>query len=163
MDVQNETGGLAALAAVTRETDEANPSPEQRQAQQQEQEQASAAEQGAREWGQLMFLFGGAVTMVAPELKPCYSEERCMQWGGAANAVAEKYQWNSPAIPELTLAACTLSFVVPTFLVLREKARAVTEAKNAGAFGKLVLWWRARRAAKAGQEPAPAAAEPAKG
>lgn len=143
--------GLAALGTVTRETDAANPDQATVQQREQLQVEEAQAEEGAQQWGQIMFLFGGAVTMVAPELKPVYAEARCLTWGKAANEVAKKYEWDAPALPELTLAACSMSFVIPTFLVLREKAKEIKDARNAGVFGRLVLWWRARKGEKAGQ------------
>lgn len=155
-------GGLAALGAITREADEANPDPATVERAEKEEAAVSAAEQGAREWGRLMFMLGGAVCMVAPELKPVYAQEPCLEWGRQAHAVAEKYQWKGPALPELALAVSTLGFAIPTWLVLREKARQISDARNAGAFGKFVLWWRERRAARNGA-PAPAAVQEAAG
>jgi hypothetical protein len=147
-----ENDGLAALGNLTQEADAANPDAATQEQERQQGEKVEAAEQGAKEWGLLMFTVGGLVSMVAPELKPVYTEDRCLNWGKHANQVAEKYGWNGPGImPELALLGCTAGFMVPTVMVLREKMREVKEGKEAGLAGKLVLWWRARQAKKAGQ------------
>lgn len=155
--------GLAALAGQTAMTDAANADPmaPQAGAPVARTVEEDKAEQGAKEWGRIMFVIGGVVTMVAPELKPIYAEDRCFAWGLHAHAVADKYKWNLAPMPEIALAAATLSVAVPTLLVLREKAKAIKEARDAGPFARLVLWWRHRKAGKAQpeQEGAPAAPE----
>lgn len=145
------TQRLEGLGNITRETDEANPSPEEQAARQEAAQAELQAEQGAKDWAMVPFMIGGFVCMLAPELKPVYSEERCLVFGQHANQVAKKYGWDSPAnMPELGLFACALSFAVPTFFTVREKLQAIKEQKDAGLLGKVVLWWRARKAAKAG-------------
>lgn len=148
----NTTAGLEALASMTAQVDAANPSAEQQQADQQQQAEATEAEQGAQQWGMLMFMVGGFAQMLAPELKPVYSEERCFDWGKNANAVASKYNWGSPSkMPELALLASTASFAVPTFFLVREKLREAKEGKGPGTWiEKFGLWWRTRKVRKAG-------------
>lgn len=142
--------GLDALDNLVEETDAANPGPEQRQQEQREQEEAEQIEQGAKDWAMVPFMIGGLATMFAPELAPVYTKERCLIWGRHANQVAVKWGWNSPSnMPELGLAACTISFALPTFLVLREKLREMKEGKASGLMAKVGLWWRSRKAAKA--------------
>ena len=119
---------LKALGSMTDETDAANPDPEQ-QARAAEREQAATqSDIAAKQWGMLMFTVGGFAQMIAPELRPVYSEERCFAWGQQANAVAEKYGWNGPsAMPEIALIASTAGFAVPTYFLIRAK---VQEARS---------------------------------
>lgn len=148
---------LNALGSMTQETDAENPDPQQQaeQARQAQAEQASV--QAARQWGMLMFTLGGFAQMIAPELKPVYSQERCMEWGEQANAVAEKYGWTGPAaMPELALIASTAGFAVPTYLVIRQKLEQAKAAKDGSVAEKVAAWWHNRKARKAGAAAAAA-------
>lgn len=141
---------LEALAGMTQEADAANPSAEQQQATATQQAQISEAEAGARQWGILMFTIGGFCQMIAPELKPVYSEDRCYAWGQTANAVSEKYGWNGPsAMPELALIASTAGFFVPTYLVVRGKLEQAKAAKDGTLSEKIGLWFANRKAKRA--------------
>lgn len=144
--------GLEALAGMTAAVDGANPSPEQQQDSQREQAAASEAEQGAQQWGMLMFTVGGFAQMLAPELKPVFSEDRCFHWGQQANAVAKKHGWATPDnMPELALLASTIGFAVPTFFLVREKISQAREGQGPASWiAKAGLWWRTRKARKAG-------------
>lgn len=148
----DNTGGLEALAGMAAEVDGANPSAEQQQADSQAQAEAGEAEEGARNWGMLMFTIGGFAQMIAPELKPVYSEARCLDWGAHAHAVGRKYGWDSPSkMPELALLASTVGFAVPTFFLIRETLRQAREGKGAESWlTKFGLWWRTRKARRAG-------------
>ncbi len=146
---------LEALGSMVDELDGANPDPAQQQAEQQAQEaeaaRVSESELAARQWGMLMFTIGGMACMVAPDLRPVYSEERCFMWGQQANAVAEKYGWNGPSrMPELALLASTAGFAVPTFFAVRAQIDAARDGKGpAGWLAKAGIWWRTRKARKA--------------
>lgn len=146
---------LEALGGMTEELDAANPDPAQRQAEEAAQaaevERATAADLAAKQWGMLMFTIGGFACMVAPDLKPVYSEERCFNWGQQANTVAEKYGWNGPsAMPELALIASTAGFAIPTFFAVRASIAAARDGKGpAGWLARVGLWWRTRKARKA--------------
>ena len=155
-----EIDPLQALGPAVAALDAENPTHEQTQQAEQEQQAEQAANQGARDWAMIPFMIGGLVCMVAPELKPVYSEERCLTWGQHANQVAEKYGWNSPSnMPELGLVASCLTFAVPTFLTLRDKAQQAKEGKEAGSWGKVAGWWAQRKAARAAsKQPDPDAA-----
>lgn len=157
------SSGLAALGTVTAETDAGNPDPAALQQKQDEQKKKDEITAEAREWGQFMFVIGGTVTMLAPELQRLYTQEACLNWGTHAAAVAAKYKWKSPALPELALAAATLHLALPTFLVLRSKVQQVKDAQDAGPLAKVVMWWRERRARKAAEKKAPVDAEPGQG
>lgn len=138
---------LEALKGMAAEVDAANPDPAQ-QAAQEEQAKAAQAEEGeARDWGLLMYSVGGFACMIAPDLKPLYSEERCMEWGRCANVVSKKYGFSAARFgPELALFGSTVSFAVPTFFAVRAK---IAEARKPGAQGwmaKVGLWWRSRGA-----------------
>lgn len=153
-----DNGGAPALAAlenVTREVDAGNPSPEEVAQRERQELEQSDAEIGARAWAQALYAIGGAVTLIAPELRPVYAPERCLEWGQAANEVGKKYGWKTEAMPEIALIASSMSFLVPTVLVIRAKAAQVKEAREATLFGKAVLWWRMRKAKKAGAAAAP--------
>ena len=150
MSTEDPTQRLNALGDMTAEVDQDNPSPEQRQAQAEEQAQASAAEQGARDWAVIPFTLGGMLSMVAPELRPVYSEERCLAWGTYAHATAQKYGWNGPSnMPELGLLAVTISMVLPTVPAIAEKLREAKDAKSGTVWARAVLWWKNRKARKA--------------
>lgn len=149
--------GLMALGSVTKETDAANPAPEVVQAQQQKKDADTELEAGAKSWGQVMFSLGGAVTMIAPELQQVYAPERCLDWGRHAYLVGKKYGWKCDTLPELALLSSTMGFLVPTVLVIRAKAKQVKDAKEAGLFGRMVMWWRLRQVKKAHDQAQPPA------
>ena len=152
---QDPTKKLEALGPMTQETEAANPSAESQQAEQQQADKASQAEQGAKDWGMLMFSIGGLACMVAPELKPLYSEERCLNWGTYAHQVGEKYGWNGPSnMPEIALFACTLSFALPTWLIVRQRLADLKTKEDGSLLAKMGAWWRHR---KSGKTSAPAA------
>lgn len=152
---------LEALAGMTQEADAANPSAEQQQQAAAQQAQVSQAEMDAKQWGMLMFTIGGFAQMIAPELRPVYSEERCFSWGQQANAVAEKYGWNGPsAMPELALIASTAGFFVPTWLIIRQKVEHAKAAKDGSITEKLAAWWQHRKAKRAAAVPPEAEATP---
>lgn len=144
--------GLEALAGMAQQVDGANPSAEQQQAEQAKAAAASEFDQAAMQWGMLMFTVGGFAQMIAPELKPVYTEENCFRWGQQANAVAQKYGWGSPSrMPELALITSTAGFAVPTFFLIREKLREAKEGKGPQSWlNKFGLWWRTRKARQAG-------------
>lgn len=147
---------LNALGGMVEELEGANPGMEAQQAAAEAQAQASESEAGARAWGMMMFTIGGFAQMIAPELKPVYSEDRCFQWGQQAQAVAEKYGWGGPtAMPELALVASTAGFAVPTYLVIRGKVEQAKAARDGTLLEKLAAWWQHRKARKA-QAQAPA-------
>lgn len=151
---------LDALAGMTAELEQDNPGPQAQAQAAAEQAQASEAEMAARQWGMLMFTVGGFAQMIAPELKPVYSEQRCFEWGMQANAVAEKYGWNGPgALPELALIASTVGFAVPTYLVVRQKVEMAKTAKDGSLLEKLAAWWQHRKAKRAGAQSGEVVAE----
>lgn len=153
--MSNENNGttasrLDALDGMCDELDAANPSPEQQQAETAEQAAASEAEQSAKDWGMTMYALGQTFCMIAPELKPIYSEERCLMFGERMTPVAVKYGWNAPSGPEFALATCLLGFAVPTFLAVRARLDALREGKDpTSLLARIGLWWRARRARRA--------------
>lgn len=149
---------LEALAGMTTETDAEHPDPQEQARQAEQAAQASESEAGARAWGMVMFTVGGFAQMLAPELKPVYSEERCFQWGQQAQAVAEKYGWTGPStLPELALIASTAGFAVPTYLVIRQKVEHAKAAKDGTMAEKLSAWWQHRKAQRAAAKAAAAA------
>ena len=158
---QDNTGErLDALDDVIDAIEDANPGPEQKAAKQAADTEASQAEQGAREWGMVMFMLGGVFCMVDPRLKPVYSEERCLFFGQQAHVVAEKHGIGGMKLmPEIALLACILSFAAPTFFHLRETIGKLSEpGATANTGTKLAFWWRQRKAAKAAKQAAQRAA-----
>lgn len=152
---------LVALGHLAAEVDADNPGPEARAAAEAAVEKAAQVDRVAEEWAQIPWLIGRALSMAAPELAQVYSQQACMSWGKSAAAVAEKYGWKDASIgPELGLAVSTLGFAVPSFLLIRERVRQAQEANDAGWFGKLVLWFKHR---KAGGAPLPAQEAPGDG
>lgn len=154
---------LEALGSMTAEVDAMNPSPEQQAEQQAQAEAVTEAEAAAKSWGMVMFTVGGFATMIAPELRTLYTQERCFEWGMAANAVAEKHGLKGPGnMPEVTLLASTLTFAVPTFFAVREKLAEAKDGKGPASWvAKVGLWWRTRKARKQAEQAAKAAmAEP---
>jgi hypothetical protein len=156
MEGQTSEDRLAGLGSMTKEVDEANPTAEQQQAAQQQAEAISAAEQGAREWGILMFTVGGFATMIAPELKPIYSQERCLEWGQHAHNVCHKYGWTGPSnMPEVALLASTIGFALPSYMVISAKLRDLKASKDGTWLEKAAAWWRNRKGRKAAAAPQP--------
>lgn len=149
---------LEALGGLVDELEGANPSQEAQQEQAEQAAQQSEAEAGARAWGMVMFTVGGFAQMIAPELKPVYSEDRCYQWGQQAQAVAQKYGWNGPsAMPELALIASTVGFALPTYMIVRQKLEQAKAAKDGSIGEKLAAWWAHRKAQRAAARAAAAA------
>ena len=92
-----------------------------------------------------MFTVGGFACMIAPELKPVYSQDRCLDWGQSANAVAEKYGWNGvSSMPELALIASTVGFAVPTYMVVSQRLKDLKASKDGTLLEKMAAWWRNR-------------------
>lgn len=118
---------LNGLDGLVGEVDaEGPPTPEQVQ----EQQQAQTLENSAREWGLIVYTVGGALAMLAPELRQVYSEDACLRWGESMAPVAEKYGWNNPAnVPEFGLALTTLGLAVPTYLIVKTKLEQLREAR----------------------------------
>lgn len=126
---------LESLGAMVAEVDATGPVA---QAEVQAQAEAEAdAEEQAREWGMIAYTIGGALAMLAPELREVYTERACMDWGRAVVPVADKYGWNGPSgVPEIGLAISTMGLAVPSFLVIRAKLahlKAQREAAEAAA------------------------------
>lgn len=151
---QESVQRLEQLQGMTQEADAANPSAAEQQQAAQQQEQASAADIAAKQWGMLMYTIGGFACMMAPELKPVYSEDRCFAWGQQCNEVAVKYGWDGPsAMPELALIASTAGFAVPTYFVMRQKIGQAKAAKDGSMLEKIAAWWAHRKARRAAAVP----------
>lgn len=153
---------LQALGGMVDEVDAAAPpSPEQLEQQQQAAAAEAQAEQAAqtleseaRQWGSIAYMIGGALGMVAPELRQVYTERACMDWGRAVVPVASKYGWNGAGkLPELGLAIATLGLAVPSVLAVR----AAMERERGGWLGAVRAWWASRKGSKAasGDDGAP--------
>jgi hypothetical protein len=126
MDAQK----MEALGGLVDEIDATGP--EAQAAAQAEAQQQADSEQGAREWGVIAFTIGGALSMLAPELRQVYTEDACLNWGRSVVPVAEKYGWNGPAnVPELGLLIASAGLAVPSFLAIRERMRQLKEARQA--------------------------------
>jgi hypothetical protein len=153
---------LEALGNMTQETESANPDPAQAQAEQAEAEKASAADMSAKQWGMLMFTIGGACQMIAPDLKHVYTEQACLQWGQAANLVAEKYGWNGPSsMPEIVLIGSTLGFAIPSYMMMKASIKQAQAGNSpASLAAKIGMWWRTRKARKAPAAPVQAEETP---
>lgn len=152
MDAQK----LDALDDLVREVDgEGPPTAEQ----QQQADAESELDQGAREWGSIVFMVGHAAAMIAPELRQVYTEDACMNWGRAMVPVAQKYGWDGPSnVPELGLLIASAGLVVPSVFAIRSRLQAVREGKaTTGWLASVRDWWQARKAAKAAPAPAEAA------
>lgn len=152
------TEKLEGLSGLVGEADAVGgPTPEQVE----QQAEATADEMAAREWGGIAWSVGGFLSLMAPELKQVYTEERCLAWGATVVPVAKKYGWDGVSrFPELALCVSTMALAVPTFFVIR--ARLTEDGKpgqeQGGVMGALRKWWRNRRAAKAAQVVEQAAA-----
>lgn len=143
-----DTSRLEALGAMTQEVDADNPTPEAAAEAQAEAVAMKVAESAAKSWGMIMYSVGGFATMIAPELKPIYSDERCFEWGQAAHAVAEKHGMGAPtSMPEITLLVSTLGFAIPTVFAVKEKIKQAKDGTGPQTWmTKLGLWWRTRKA-----------------
>lgn len=153
---------LDALEGLVSEVDgEGPPTPEQQEQQKVENE----AEEGARQWGAIVFMVGNAAAMIAPDLRQIYTEDACMNWGRSMMPVANKYGWNSPAsVPELGLIIATAGLAVPSFFAIRARLQALKEGKEKGGWLASVRdWWNSRRAKSAPAPAEAAAADPTAG
>jgi len=118
---------MDALAGLVSEVDAAGPAtPEQQEAQ----AQAQRSEDAAREWGVIAFTIGGALSMLAPELRQVYTEEACLSWGQSAATVADKYGWDGPgAVPEVGLLIATAGLAIPSYLAVSARIKALRLAQ----------------------------------
>jgi hypothetical protein len=141
MDAQK----LEAVAALVDEIDaDGPPTPEQ----QEQQAAVDAAELQAREWGMVAFTIGGALAMLAPELRQVYTEEACNAWGCAVVPVAEKYGWSGPGnVPEIGLLLATAGLAVPSYIAISRRLAMLKEAQR-----KAEAAERARKAAQGAQD-----------
>ena len=144
---------LEALGGLVDEVDAAAPpSPEQLEEQRRAEAAATSAaqaaeslEQGARQWGAIAYMIGGALSMVAPELRQVYTERACMDWGRAVVPVADKYGWNGAGkLPELGLAIATMGLAIPSVLAVR----AAIAREKTGWLGAVRAWWSKRKTGK---------------
>ncbi len=103
-----------------------------RQAEEAEAARGTVKEQ-AEAWAVIPQMIGGFVLMIAPELAPCYTDAKCLQWGERMVPVALKRGWDKgpDSLPEIALIASSLGFAVPTYLVVRNKLAAAKAAKAA--------------------------------
>lgn len=145
---------MEGLAVLAEEIDgEAPPSPEElaaQRAQQQQQQDAAAAETAAeaeaRQWASIAYMVGGALSMVAPDLKQVYTENACMGWGRSVVPVSQKYGWGGAGVlPELALLISTIGLAVPSYLAVRH---AIEQERAAGLAGRIRAWWQCRQARK---------------
>ncbi|HWP19767.1 MAG TPA: hypothetical protein VNO84_11610 [Burkholderiaceae bacterium] len=120
---------LEALGQMTAEADAlGGPTPEQAE----QQAAMDAAETAAREWGVIAYTIGGALSMLAPELRQVYTEDACMGWGRAMVPVADKYGWNAPSdVPELGLIIATAGLAVPSYVAVRRRLDAIKAKREA--------------------------------
>lgn len=141
------TARLEALGPMVKQIEMDNPSPESQQAAQQQAENISQAEEGARDWGMQIYALGSMFCMIAPELRPVYSQERCIEAGASMHLVCKKYGWSGPGnLPELVLLASIISLGVPTWLILKQKIEDLKTKNDGSVAAKLGAWWRNRGA-----------------
>ena len=146
-----DTAKLEALGGMTQGFEKDNPSPDQAAKQQQAAQVTVLNDQGAREWGVMLFSIGGMICMIAPELKPVYSEDRCYQWGQHMQNVCQKHGWSSPkSSPEFGLLMASVTFLLPTITVLPSKIKEAKQKQNS-VLGRIVMWWQKKRGAKTEQ------------
>lgn len=159
MTTENPNIRLEALGGMTQATEADNPSAEDQQQAAAEQTKASEAEVSARAWAMVYFTIGNFCQMIAPELKPIYSEERCLLAGQQTHLVGKKYGWNGPSsMPEIALFATMLGFAVPSYFAITARVKEAKEGQGPSTWvAKAGLWWRTRkaRAAAAGAVPQP--------
>ena len=149
--MNEDTSRLESLGSMTQEFEKDNPTPELAKKMQEEERVEGLSEQGAREWGVMLFSVGGMITMIAPELKPVYSEERCFQWGQHMQNVCQKYGWTGPShSPEFGLLMASVTFLLPTISVLPAKIKEARQKQNS-VLGRIVLWWQKKRGIKTDQ------------
>lgn len=158
MTTESGVERLEALGGMADEVDGAHPAQvEQAQAEEQAQErQGAALDAAAKSWGMIPYSIGGTLAILAPKLRDVYTAEACYAWGQSAQAVAEKYGWDSPGnMPELALAAASLGFAVPSYVAIREQLDAMEAGKATGLWARIGVWWRARKAKAAAAKAAP--------
>lgn len=120
---------MDTLAGLIEEVDAQGPATPEQQA---EQQQAADADTAASEWGMIAYTIGGALGMLAPELRQVYTEESCLKWGRAVVPVSEKYGWGAPAnVPELGLLLCTAGLAVPSILAVRQRLAELKKQQTA--------------------------------
>lgn len=147
------TDPLDAMKGVTQQTDNANPDPEKER----EKKEADAE---AMDWASIPFTLGKFLTMIEPALAPVYAPDKCLAWGKAAHLTAKKHGWSSPSkLPELALALSSLTFAVPSVILIRQRVKVLKEAQDGSAWSKVAIWWGERKRQRAEAKAAKAAAD----
>jgi hypothetical protein len=83
----------------------------------------------ASSWAQLPFMVGGILSMVLPELRGVYTEEKCYAWGQGMALVADKHGWDAGETmakwgPECMLIAASVPLIVPTVQAIKARQAA---------------------------------------
>lgn len=97
---------------------------------QQEQQQAQATAEpenpmgGAVGWMMIAKGIGSAISVALPEVKEAYTDEACMGWGQAMDALCIKYGWEGGASrfgPEIAVAFASLGLVAPVVTAIKHR------------------------------------------
>jgi hypothetical protein len=96
--------------------------------QEQQQQQATAQPEnpmgGAMGWAMIAKGVGSCLAVALPEVADAYSDQACMAWGEAMDALAQKYGWEGGASrfgPEIAVAFASVGLVVPVVKAVKHR------------------------------------------
>lgn len=93
--------------------------------------QGDADKKEAAQWAGIPYVFGAIVGEAMPELRPVYSEERCMDWGEKMLPVARHYGWNVGVFGLWAgLLAASWQMIKPTASAVIQRRKAAEEAEK---------------------------------
>jgi hypothetical protein len=122
---------FAALDAIGAEASQSE------QEQEQLQQQATEAPNpmaGAAGWAMIANGIGGIVGVALPEVRGAYTEDACMQWGVAMDALAQKYGWEGGVNrfgPEIAVVMASAPLVLPVVVAVRTRKEAAAKKVEA--------------------------------
>jgi len=97
--------------------------------QEQEQKQQQATEPvnpmaGPAGWAMIAHGIGGIFAVALPEVKGAYTEDACMQWGVAMDALSQKYGWEGGVSrfgPEIAVVMASAPLVLPVVQAVKHR------------------------------------------
>jgi hypothetical protein len=106
--------------------------------QEQEQKQQQATEPpnpmaGPAGWAMIATGIGGMLAVAMPEVRGAYTEDACMQWGVAMDAMAQKYGWEGGVSrfgPEIAVVMASVPLVLPVVAAVRARKAEAEKAKS---------------------------------
>jgi len=88
---------------------------------------------GAAGWAMIAQGMGGMFAIALPEVAGAYTPEACMNWGGAMDALSQKYGWEGGVSrfgPEIAVVMASAPLVVPVVVAIKARKAAADEKEK---------------------------------